>query len=482
MFTANGKKLGTVCGGGLSVDEYVKRLKNILKSRGNEVKGDDAEILFKGQCRRLLKEVAERRAKLPKAAKGDFKAVVTGVAVVDNRERHRYSDMKFFSPETHLTVPFGKTAVFRVEYDFPEGYAARIWTRDEWPAEQLRNSSYFGSNPSGFYRGKGVAYGFLSLLDRGESCELRSLKVITRSDPELEEAENGWIIGTTPVNLDFKDKNDGSNESVDCPQKYVSKDRLHALYRSKDGKHVFVEVCHDSDNRNFSSVRFSLDRVREAISKKVDILFLPLVLSKDGVLFSADRGELENVSNGKGLAGDYTAAQLKRMRIKHRGVLSAKHFKPFEDILRLGKGKILFKVVGSLEYQKELAVLLDKLDAWESVIFEVGDANTVKNHYDIRIREKMISGEILVTACGDRAFGVREVLPECAVSLRGLEKAEATERKRGAGRLFDTFIYAGDSDDQGAWDKALESGVTVFRSNRAADLVKYLKKKGRRSR
>jgi len=480
VFTTNGKKLGVIGGGNLMADEYVDRIEKVLDSKGRKVNGDDAKMLFKGRCGKLMEEIAERRAKLPKVAKEDFKAKVTGVALAEKEDRGRYSKLKFEPPETHLTVPFGKTVVFRVEYDFPDGYAARVWTRDEWPDESRGNCRYFGSNPSGLYKGKGVAYGFLTLLDRGRSCELRTLKVSTRSDPELDDAERGWTIGTTPVMIDFKDRNDCSGESPERRVKHVSRDKLHGLYRADDRKHVFVEVCHQHDSHNFSSPRYTLDRVREAISEKAEILFVTLVQTKDGVLFSAEGDNLESISSGKGCPGDYTAAQMRRLRIKSRGRMTSSSFATFEEMLKLGKGKLLFKVTRSLECAEKLGELLDRLDAWESVIFEVWSTDAVTRRYTGRIREKLLSGEILVAACGRSFMDVSRILPECTVDRNDIGTLDG--KKEFSGRLFEAFMYGRRPDNQSGWDKALDDGGTVFRTNRAEELVRYLRKRKRRVR
>lgn len=480
VFTVNGMKLGEIGDWNLKANEYVDRIEKVLDSKGRKVEGDDAEMLFKGQCGKLMEVIAERRAKLPKVTKEDFKAKVTGVSVANKEDRGRYSKLKFEPPETHLTVPFGKTVVFRVEYDFPDGYAARVWTRDVWPDESRGNRRYFRSNSSDLIEGKGVMYGFLALLDRGRSCELRTLRVVIRSDPELDDAEEDLAVGTTPVKIDFKDRNDCFGESLERPVKHVSKDKLHELYRADDRKHVFVEVCHQHDDHNFTSAPYTLDRVREAISEKAEILFVTLVETNDGVLFSAENGDLESVSSGRGYPADYTAAQMKRLRIKSHGRMTSNRFATFEEMLKLGKGKLLFKVARSLECAEKLEELLDRLDAWESVIFEVWNTDAVIRGYNERIRKKLLSGEILVTACGHSYMDVSQILPECTATRSDLEKLD--DKKKFSGRIFDAFMYGDRFDGVVGWDMSLKDGSTVLRTNRAEDLVRYLRKKKRRER
>ena len=489
VFTAKGKKLGTIGGGGMKVDAYLDRLKAVLKEKGQYFGDDDARTLFMEGYGKMAADIAAERAKLPPVTKDDFKAKLTGVAVVDNKKRGDYSKVKFTSPETPLEVPFGKTALFRVEYDFPEGYGARVWTRGDWPDDKRRNAYYFGSNPSGFYKGKGSAYGFLTLLERGKACTLKSLKINTNSDPELDEYPHGWDIGKAEVHLVFKEKSgasgcdDSAAETEDPVEPYVSKGKLHAAYRSKDRKRVFVEVCHAHVHDSFKTPPFTLDRVREAIAAKADILAIRLACTKDGVLFSAERENLEHISNGTGSVSDCTAAQIKRFKVKKDDKITTKGFATLEDMLKTGKGKILFKISGAYDYANELEALLKRLDAWESVIVEGWVVHEAREKYGEQIWKKLRSGELQIMV-GDGEFGKwKKIVPECSVWGWNLN-LEEKRLKDASQRIVVGFMYgagdAGRTDDEAGWEMALKEGVTVFRTNRPKELGKFLLKRKRR--
>jgi len=162
-----------------------------------------------------VKAEAEKRRRLnggvdlPSAKSSDFKATITGVAVVEHSMRGEdkdKSDVKFLPPETPLVVPYGKTALFRVEYDFPKGYNARVWVRDGLGDDGKSHSRNFGSNPSGGYKGRGVAYGWFCMMESGTECTIATVKIKTRANPEPDDHPKEWIIGTTPVKLTFRDK------------------------------------------------------------------------------------------------------------------------------------------------------------------------------------------------------------------------------------------------------------------------------------
>lgn len=145
----------------------------------------------------------------------DFKAVLTGVAVVDDKRRHAHDEATFVPPETKVAVPYGKTALFRVEYDFPEGYAARVWTLDGRCDDGKLHTCYFGSNPSGMFKGRGTAYGFLSLLERGKTCRVRELLLKTGAAPELDHSPREWTMATVPVDIEFLERPAGADASPD---------------------------------------------------------------------------------------------------------------------------------------------------------------------------------------------------------------------------------------------------------------------------
>jgi thioredoxin-related protein len=285
VMNAKGEKLGSIGGGGMKVEPYLEKLRGILSERGEAVKGQNAQRLFTDGYEKTADAIAAARAALPPVTTNDFKAVLTGVAVVDGKRRNRHNEAVFMPPETKLEVPYGKTALFRVEYDFPEGYGARVWVRDSWPREERRNSYYFGSNPSGLYNGKGTAYGFLSLLDRGKTCNLASVKISTNTDPELDDYPHGWTIATVPVNLHFKEKEEssGSDEadnapavSKSVPNGWIEDFEEAKKQAAKEGKLILIDFsgsdwcgwCKKMDEEVFAQAKF----VKEASKKFVLVM------------------------------------------------------------------------------------------------------------------------------------------------------------------------------------------------------------------
>ena len=226
-------------------------------------------------------------AEQPPASTNDFKAVITGLAVVEPSQRRGSKDgIDFVPPETPLEVPFGKTVLFRVEYDFPEGYSARIWMNTVWPREERRNAYGFGFNPSPLYKGKGTAYGFLSLLEKGAECTLRTVAAKTKPDPGLDDFPNGWQAASATVNLDFKAKtgDDGGESAADdapavsksVPKGWTEDFEAARQQAAKEGKFILIDFsgsdwcgwCKKMDEEVFSQDRF----VREVTKKFVLVM------------------------------------------------------------------------------------------------------------------------------------------------------------------------------------------------------------------
>ena len=227
VFSADGVKLGGIGGGGQKVEAYIDQIKNILAEKGESFRSDDAKILFSEGYAKLADRIAEERARLPPVAKDDFKAQLTGVAVCSGANSN-YDNLDFKPPTTHLEVEPDEKAVFRIEHDFPQGYAAAVWARGK---------GSFYSNPSGRYPGKGVKYGYLGLYNAKEDIQLSSVEIRTNSEPELDDSPHGWTIGSTNVDLVFFAKPSGKpNLAIAAPaEKVAEANGYHWFYKLEKG-------------------------------------------------------------------------------------------------------------------------------------------------------------------------------------------------------------------------------------------------------
>lgn len=208
VFTAQGRRLGQVGGGGQTVSEYVARLREICAKRGETSGQEKTRLLFASGYAAAAAAIAAERAKLPPVTREDFKASVTGIAVSDSATPEKLKKRQFRPLDTPQTVPFGKQAVFRMEYEIPKGYEARIWVRPKWgwdDSERYDKIASFGYSGCSLLRGKGVLYPCLTLLERGKTCDLKEIQISIRPEPELDDDPDGygWDGGEANVNARF---------------------------------------------------------------------------------------------------------------------------------------------------------------------------------------------------------------------------------------------------------------------------------------
>ena len=69
VMNAKGEKLGAIGGGGLDLDEYLKKLRGILVSKGSKFNGAEARTLFNGGYKKLADWYAQQEAKRPPVSK-----------------------------------------------------------------------------------------------------------------------------------------------------------------------------------------------------------------------------------------------------------------------------------------------------------------------------------------------------------------------------------------------------------------------------
>ena len=223
----------------LAIQEELKRVREAKAAASRDEGG------------KVAASCASSKQTVPSVRKEGFKAKLTGIAIIEGGRMCGYESRakkaEFLSPDLPVEIPYGKAACFRVEYDFPEGYQARVWTRDRWQKGQDGNSYYFGSNPSPLYKGKGVAYGFLDMLERGKTCTLKQLAIGTNAEPKLEELPRGWDIVVTPVDIKFL----GPETAQKVPSKEGEKDILNNQSQGTNAVADKLQSCDFLLNNDF---------------------------------------------------------------------------------------------------------------------------------------------------------------------------------------------------------------------------------------
>ena len=134
-----------------------------------------------------------------------FNAELTGIAVVDDYmvfyDDDALAKIVFLPPQTPIVVPKGKSVFFKMSYDFPDGYGAFLWPSGIWPID---HDGTVYSNPSSYYYGKGVEYGFTGVEANRKSCTIDSIRINTGANLTNGGQTTYWTIGIAPVNITFR--------------------------------------------------------------------------------------------------------------------------------------------------------------------------------------------------------------------------------------------------------------------------------------
>ncbi|MDO5318589.1 MAG: leucine-rich repeat protein, partial [bacterium] len=278
-----------------------------------------------------------------------------------------------------------------------------------------------------------------------------------------------------------------ASENATMPDSvYVSRSALHAAYRARDRRRVFVEAVHDMNNGSLKTPPCTLERIKEYIADGAEIIWVRLGLTKDGVLFAVRPWDIQSISDGHGHVSEYTAEQLRKLKVKHGNDYTDAKFVPFEELLRQGRNKVLFKPwyqTGSAKSVfSALVELLNRLGAWESVILEMrgDDPATTREVIGEELWRRLLSGELQTMVGPDRYREWAAVVPECSVWSRSWDL-----KKIGVAGIPQHIVSyfgwdpgeAGRTDDAVGWTKAINDGVTVFRTQRPRELACFLKQR-----
>ena len=219
LVSTRGNKLGLIGGGGLAADAYLEKIKSYVGGEGTPLADADAQVLFAEGYAALAAKIDARLAALPPATKDDFKATVTGIAVGGGVGVSGANGLSFADLKGKMDVPFRKPLIFRIEYDLPEGYGARMFVQPIWPSSERKNYRYFQGNNSGpLCKGKGTVYSYTLLNENESVSRLKSVVVRVLPDPEFDDYPYGWSGRPETVDIGFMN---ADGDSAPEPEKKV---------------------------------------------------------------------------------------------------------------------------------------------------------------------------------------------------------------------------------------------------------------------
>ena len=176
----------------------------------------------------------------PKAS--DFKVKLVGVSI----ERADADDFsaKSLPPDKRIVVTPGNLAVFRLEYDFPEGVKSRLFLGPNFDESKLGGDP-FGTSASGLLSGRGSVARVVILGAGGsepyeQELLLKSVRISGEIESKKGARRNGsFFICDAPVNVLFANKGDadGSKAKVLDPRPSPAPDTsLGVVASDKPGK------------------------------------------------------------------------------------------------------------------------------------------------------------------------------------------------------------------------------------------------------
>ncbi len=311
----------------------------------------------------------------------------------------------------------------------------------------------------------------------------------TPGSPELPDT---WPIGALADSrpIRFMDDARGTSQESGASSRHFSVTDLQRAFRAKGGGRMFIEVGHGLSTGEFENPRFSMARFYSLMAK-VDVVSVVLGRTKDGVLYSVCDGDLRDVSNGSGNASRYTSGEFEMFRVRRRGMPSVEPFARVEDMLRRGKGYVMLRVSydwrtrEAVEVAKSLTRLMESLDAWESVILDLGDMNVARARDSLfsgGAWDRIRTGELQVIVSQNVAKEWAGPVPECIVAARSRDRRQSGLGFEGVGiaglRIAADAgggpIRARWTDDKEGWSRAMRDGVRMFRTARPLALGAFI--------
>lgn len=137
---------------------------------------------------------------------------------------------------------------------------------------------------------------------------------------------------------------------------------------SQDKSSVIV-VAHRGDWRY--APENSLEAIRHSIAVGVDVVELDLQLTKDSVLIIMHDSKLDRTTTGSGAVGDFTLAEIKKLKLKNGCGIKTKCVVPtLEEALLEAKGKALVNLDKADRYFDLLYPILEKTGTTRQIIMK----------------------------------------------------------------------------------------------------------------
>lgn len=258
-------------------------------------------------------------------------------------------------------------------------------------------------------------------------------------------------------------------------------DELRAHLLNVTGKEVLLDAhrgdWHGTSENSLNAVFKSVERGRQMVS--VDVR-----KTKDGQLVCFSDRTLERLTNGKGLVGNKTLAELKALKMKDdRGQVTKWVMPTLKEVLNYAKGRILVDINAPDALLSDIRDVVAEAGA-QSVAILPGAVKDEGNWMHkavvdldapraiLRVRKALKSWPVMVEL---RFSKNNNSLLKHAISLvRGHARVCFNTTEKGlAGNHVDVEK---DGDAELVWGDLIRQGGTIIKTNRPERLVEYLSK------
>lgn len=223
----------------------------------------------------------------------------------------------------------------------------------------------------------------------------------------------------------------------------------------------------------------SIASFKRAIELGVDIIELDIRHTKDGVPVLMHDRRVDRTTNGKGPVDSLTFEAIRKLRLKHNGVVTDHQVPTLEEALTLARGKILVDLDMKTRHFESVLETVQKTKTEENVIFFLGDPNHVnllrkKNKNFLTLVRTHSVGEV------DSVFMITKT--EAVHIDPSHNTAEAGKKiKSNGARIWINAL--GDVDkrvaanDFSAFDNLKSNGANIIQTDYPQLLLEYLRKK-----
>lgn len=270
---------------------------------------------------------------------------------------------------------------------------------------------------------------------------------------------------------------------------------LLSILKSNDPGYVFV-VAHRGDWRN--APENSLAAIENAAVMGVDMVEIDIQKTKDGDFILMHDGNIDRTTNGKGNVRDYTVDELKKLRLRYSdGTLSQETIPTLKEALLACKGKVLVNIDKGGDYLADIAPIIKETDTESHVILKGRNSvNEVKNK--LSGYEEIIYMPVVDLDANGAIPYIDSFLSEfnpiaIEVGFKTDNFAQMSHlpviAEAGCRIWINTLwesLCGGHEDEKAMsdpdnnWGWVLEKQATIIQTDRPAELIQYLQKRGLR--